>query len=417
MSDFPAPPARFPVRFTGDRRAFWRMLVRGSILLAMTLGIYRFWLTTDIRSSLWSSTEIERDSLEYSGTAVELLIGFLFALAILITVYTAFFIAALDLGTLGELSGIIGFLLLFALGQYAVFRARRYRLSRTILRGLRFHQDGSAIRYAVCAMIWWGVTIVTLGLAYPWKESRLERYKMKHSYYGDLQGRFDGVGFSLFLRGLPMWLLIAIPLLAGLTAIAQSFDIDAVNKIIESGGDDALARIERVSPGLAGAVVFAVTCTAISVLFVLLFYPIFQAMTLRWWLNGVRFDVVTLRSRLGTAQVYGVYLRFAFYALLYVIVLAIVAIPLAIAFGYAVRGEASILRELAVSLAGLAGYVAAMLGLSAIYRATVLFSLWKISVETLEIDNLAALANVKAAGRASSPVGEGLADALHVGGI
>ena len=37
------------------------------------------------------------------------------------------------------------------LGHYAVYRARRYRLSRTVYRGVRFHQEGSAWRYAFCA--------------------------------------------------------------------------------------------------------------------------------------------------------------------------------------------------------------------------------------------------------------------------
>jgi hypothetical protein len=38
-------------------------------------------------------------------------------------------------------------------------------------------------------------------------------------------------------------------------------------------------------------------------------------------------------------------------------------------------------------------------------------------VESLDISNLAVLEQVSAAGRPASPVGEGLADALSVGGI
>ena len=52
------------VRFTGERRAFWGLLVRGAVFLALTLGIYRFWLATDIRRFLWSNTEVAGDSLE-----------------------------------------------------------------------------------------------------------------------------------------------------------------------------------------------------------------------------------------------------------------------------------------------------------------------------------------------------------------
>ena len=90
------------VRFLGQRRVYWRLLIRGGVLLMVTLGIYRFWLATDVRRFLWSNTEIAGETLEYTGTALELLLGFLIAIAILIPVYAGFFLAALDLGTLGS---------------------------------------------------------------------------------------------------------------------------------------------------------------------------------------------------------------------------------------------------------------------------------------------------------------------------
>ena len=43
--------------------------------------------------------------------------------------------------------------------------------------------------------------------------------------------------------------------------------------------------------------------------------------------------------------------------------------------------------------------------------------LWKHSVESLEFSGLEALDRVKASGAVSSALGEGLADALNVGGI
>jgi hypothetical protein len=43
--------------------------------------------------------------------------------------------------------------------------------------------------------------------------------------------------------------------------------------------------------------------------------------------------------------------------------------------------------------------------------------LWKTGFEAIELSGLEALDRVKAVGAASSAVGEGLADALNVGGI
>ena len=45
----PVPAATAGTGFTGDSRAFWRLQLRGSLLLAATLGIYRFWFATDVR--------------------------------------------------------------------------------------------------------------------------------------------------------------------------------------------------------------------------------------------------------------------------------------------------------------------------------------------------------------------------------
>src|SRR5215210_1630909 len=121
----PAPPNG--ARFTGNERAFWRLLIRGAVLLLVTLGIYRFWLATDVRRFLWSNTEVAGDGLEYIGTARELLIGFLMAIAILVPINVAFFLAALGRGWLSQMSGLMALAALALLGQFAVYRARRYR--------------------------------------------------------------------------------------------------------------------------------------------------------------------------------------------------------------------------------------------------------------------------------------------------
>ena len=178
-------------RFVGRGKAFWRLVSRGAVLLMFTLGLYRFWLTTDIRRYLWSNTELAGESFEYAGTAYELLLGFLIALAILVPFYAAFFLLTLAPGNMWSL---LGLLILIFLGQYAVYRARRYRLTRTIYRGVRFHQSGSAFLYSVCAVLWWALIVLSAGLAYPFAQSQLEHFKMRHTFFGNLPGRFEGSG-------------------------------------------------------------------------------------------------------------------------------------------------------------------------------------------------------------------------------
>jgi uncharacterized membrane protein YjgN (DUF898 family) len=415
-SPFDAPPIEPPqspngAHFTGDEKAFWRLLIRGAVLLLVTLGIYRFWLVTDVRRALWNNTEIAGDFLEYIGTARELLLGFLIAIALLVPVNVVFFLATLSGGVIGQLAGTVALAALAALGQFAVYRARRYRLARTVYRGIRFHQTGSAIRYAVCAIFWWAMIGVTLGLAYPFAQASLERFKLRNTHYGDLPGDFTGSGWRLFFRGLLMWAVVMVPLLLGAIMAIGAVDWDAIAEATRRGGDVA-GRIEAANVGPAVAV--ATLSASWSLLAAAVLYPAFQAMVLRWWISGLRFGDLTVASHLRTGAVYSLYFRF-------MVIAVLASVAIAIGGGIAV----AIVRALGASATGsvfgivllVAGYAIVALAYSTIYQATVRWRLWKYGVESLELAGVEVLDRVRAADATGSPVGEGLADALNVGGI
>lgn len=410
------PPGHGRARFLGNERVFWRLITRGSVLLLVTLGIYRFWLATDVRRFLWNNSEIAGDSLEYTGTARELLLGFLIAIALLAPLNVLIFAAAFFGGTVGRLSGIGGLAVLALLGQFAVYRARRYRLTRTVYRGIRFLQTGSAWRYAVCALFWWGMIAITLGLAYPFAQASLERLKMRNTFYGDLPGRFEGSGFRLLFRGFLLWALVMLPFLLGLMAGLGQIDWTAVSEAIDRGGTRGVARLEEAGVFQALAVVGVAVSWAVLVAAVL--YPVFQAMTLRWWISGLRFGELSATSRLRTGAVYGLYMRFVGYALLAGFALGVLSIGVLLVIGgvKAAAGDGRLTEVLTIALP-IGTYVIAALAYSAIYQATVKLRLWKLGIDTLELTGIDVLDRVKASGAASSAVGEGLADALNVGGI
>ena len=397
------------VRFCGDGRVFWRLIARGAVLLMFTLGIYRFWLITDVRSFLWSHTRVDGDTFEYTGTARELLIGFLMAVAILFPLNAAFFIVTLGLG---DGVSLLALPLLALLGPYAVFRARRFRLSRTVYRGVRFHQTGSAWRYAICAVLWWTLIFISIGLAYPFAQARLERFKMRHTFFGNLAGRFEGSGWRLFVRGLALWMLTVVPFVTGIGATLAAIDWDT---IASGTGDDPLSWLD--ASGLAGATVYAVLTGIWLLLSFAILYPIFQAIVLRWWASGLRFGDVAVTSHLRNTQVLAVYARFLGSALLFTLAAGVVVGIGWLSFYLLIGAIDTMMDEIVTTLAALAAYVAAALGYSAIYQATVRLGLWRCVVESLELTNVATLGQVRAAGEAASPVGEGLADALSVSGI
>jgi uncharacterized membrane protein YjgN (DUF898 family) len=399
-------------------------MIRGGVLQAITLGIYRFWLFTDMRRFLWASTEVEGESLEYTGTAVELLLGFLMAIGILIPVYVLLFAASLEFGMLSQLSGIVAFVVLAGFGQYAVYRARRYRLTRTVFRGLRFHQGGSAVRYAVRAMLWWVPIAMTLGLALPWAMANLERYKMRNTFYGDLGGGFAGDGWRLFRRGILVWLLVVGPLVACLAAAVTAIDWPVVARALGRGNlTNVIAAMEgneRTKLGvglLAGGVMW-------SVIIGFVLYPAYQAIVMRWWLGGLRLGGAAGASDLRMRRYYGAYLRFVLYVLLFSIAFFSIATFVAgSVWGGAMLGgridfdKTSLLRDSLAAGSIIVTYVIYILGCSTIYQVIVKMRLWQVAVASALISGIAALDHVQASEATSSAVGEGLADALGAGGI
>jgi uncharacterized membrane protein YjgN (DUF898 family) len=272
--------------------------------------------------------------------------------------------------------------------------------------------------YAAYSMFWWILILATFGLAYPWAQATLERYKMGHTHYGDVRGRFAGSGTRLFFHGLIMWLLVIGPLLVGLVVLTAAVDWKALADAVSAGGENVIGRIESASPDFARAIAFFGLAMLWSGLAAAFLYPVFQAMVLRWWVSGLRFGEMSATSRLRTGQMYGLYLRFVGYALVFSL---IVGTGAGLAFGFftavfkAIGSEQ--LTDIANVVAALVGYVVMMLGYSTIYQVIAKQRLWRLSFETAELSGLQALDNVKAAGAASSAFGEGLADALDVGGL
>jgi uncharacterized membrane protein YjgN (DUF898 family) len=415
------PLSRFAqAHFTGAIPPFRKLVIRGAFLQLLTLGIYRFWLATDMRRFLWANTEIGGESAEYTGTAMELFLGFLIAIAVLVPIYVLIFIGTLELGLLSRLSSVFAFVFLGGFGQYAYFRARRYRLTRTVFRGVRCHQTGSAARYALRSILWGFLVLLTLGLAYPFAQADLERYKMSCTYYGDLQGSFAGRGSSLFLRGVVLWLIIVGPLAASLVIAAIAVDWQSIGDAIAHGASRDIGRVLqsntsfKLAMGILGGGFLWLIFAA------MLLYPAFQAMVLRWWLAGLRFGDAVVSSRLRTRQVYGAYFRYLGYVTLVTIAASLIigvmgGVTAAGIKGFGLKTDAI---TAVVAVAGSAGYVLIALSVWIIYQVAVKLRLWRIMVDSVDIAGLDVIERVQAdATQPSSAVGEGLVDALGAGGI
>lgn len=395
------------VLFTGSRPRFFWALLRGYLLLLPTVGVYRFWLTTWKRRFYWSNTELDGDPLEYTGSALQLLIGFLLALTIFLPLYGVFFY----LSTQNSTTALLGYagvgLLLWFLSGYAIYRARDFRLSRTLWRGIRFDQAGSAWGYAVRRFGWSILMVLTLGLVYPLMAGNLWRYRYNNTWYGDLQLSMSGgartvagpfymvyalvAGLVLALmayavsahafsdngRGLalhPEVILLAIPipliLWAGVywyqarevSRMVSTVSAGAARLLLRLRARDLIGQFVIYSLVLSGAMVALGTVAAVLV--------------------GVLIAVIAAQSPAGTIE-----------DLSHVLAGGGVSVMVTVVFGYlVVLGTFTLLGEV-------------ILG----------FGYWLLVARGLLVTDIDSLGTVRARGEDPALVGEGLADALNVG--
>jgi uncharacterized membrane protein YjgN (DUF898 family) len=391
------PPLPSPVSFSGDRSDFRKLVTRGAALELVTFGFYRFWLATDIRRHMWSHTSVDGDAPEYTGRARELLVGFLFALAILVPIYLAYFIVSIETERYKTFASIPLFLFFYLFGQFAIYRARRYRLTRTVWRGVRFWMDGSGWAYAARAAGWGLLTLLTLGAFWPWREAALERYKMKHCYYGDLEGSFEGRGSELFKRGWKLWLATLSPFILGV-----------VLAVVSAG---------HKAPVAAGVFVLAMLIWVVALPFI---YGAFKAIEWRWWISGVRFGEVSFESDLATNALYGLYWKVIGWLLLIDVAFTAylaACVGLIVGFGDLAHIAARTQGSIAVTAATIVGYLAIIIAVNVVLQVYLLRDVWARVAASTRVYRLDAAANVAAKGDLASALGEGLAGSLDIVGF
>lgn len=211
-------PAIRPSRllFAGRSSELFAIWVVNLLLTVVTLGIYRFWARTRLRRYVWAHMAFDGEPLEYLGTGKELCLGFLKALCVLVPIFALF--AALEFVFIDSpwyvrlAVGIPQYGLIYALYFLGRYAARRYQMSRTAWRGIRFQQTGSPWRYCGMALAGLLLSIATLGLYIPFNSVRLKHYEIEHWRFGNTPFEFRGQGRDLFKPFLIAWLL-ALPTL------------------------------------------------------------------------------------------------------------------------------------------------------------------------------------------------------------
>jgi uncharacterized membrane protein YjgN (DUF898 family) len=187
---------------------FFGLSLLNGLLRILTLGVYHFWGKTEVRQRIWSAVRIDGEPLEYRGTGGELFKGFLIVFLVVVVPLGLIGLLPLLLGGGLGFDALLQFViigLVLVLGGLAMFRARRYRLSRTRWRGIRGGLTGSSLSFA-WTYLWTMMLIpLTLGWIVPWRAVKLHRALFVETQFGDKGFIFTGRSGPLYARYWLVW--------------------------------------------------------------------------------------------------------------------------------------------------------------------------------------------------------------------
>lgn len=392
------------------------LAIKGYLLTLVTLGIYRFWYLTNLRRFFWSHTSVHKSPLEYTGRGLEIFIGFLIAVAVIVPLNFAPLAFVTAFGPGGQLISFVLVPIYAILIFFAFYRSRRYRVNRTLWRGLRAHQTGAGWAYALRALGWVLLGILTLGLIVPIAVTDLYRYRISRMYLGSVPFTFVGDWRMIAKPYFVPWAIFMLPLLlvVGFAAVAT----DAVNVLGEAMRTGEISQQLGERTGEALQVWAAVLAPVLFVwfLFPLLVVPYYYARRTSALFSATQLQGVRCTAHIRARSLYAIY---GLYVLLVVVIFGIGG-GLIGGLGFSIGSSANSGSDPIATILSFGGIfitylvIIILLGIAAVLMLQ--RRIWKLVAGSITILNPELLDEL--AGRmhdAESGFGAGMADALDVG--
>jgi uncharacterized membrane protein YjgN (DUF898 family) len=191
-----AAPCR-PFHFRGDGASVFGIYIVNVLLVLATLGFYTPWARVRTRRYFVGQTEFEGDRFAYHGTGAELFLGYLKAFLVLGLPLMALNVIPLFAGTGELLASLLVYAVTAVFIPLAIVSGRRYRLSRTSWRGIRFSLRASSMDFVKLYLGGALLSVLTLGSYYPAWIARRQAFLVSNMYFGNRRFGFAGDGRPL----------------------------------------------------------------------------------------------------------------------------------------------------------------------------------------------------------------------------
>jgi uncharacterized membrane protein YjgN (DUF898 family) len=302
MTDSPPLSASLPESLTFTyvpRPGLLKIAFVNFVLMLVTLTIYRFWAKTNVRKHIWSCIHINGEPLEYTGTGKELFLGFLVVFGCFIL---PFIILQKGLQIyLGDNDPVVlavsmlFLLFVYSMIGFALYRARKYQLSRTQWRGIRGNLVGSAMTYS---LTYFGSILAktfSFGWATPVMNTVLQEQIISDMRFGDAAFKFKGRAGPLYPTYALCWFLTLFAAVAAIAFVSYEtvtlFGNDIANvfeHIFRRPEDQEPTKSDLTTFGMIMALILGVI--AIYLIVVPMLWAIYTAKEMQTFANYTRFD-------------------------------------------------------------------------------------------------------------------------------
>jgi uncharacterized membrane protein YjgN (DUF898 family) len=197
---------KWQLEFNGQGAELFGIFIKNFMLNVLTLGIYYPWAKARQLRYYYGASRISDSDFQFHGTGKEMLIGLGKAVVVLVFLDLAYegILSVIFNDWLLGLTGILYAFIFFILIMIASVGARRYRMSRTSWRGIRFRFLGTFKDTVFLVSRGWLLSLLSLGFYYPFYLNRFQDYWTSKTTFGNIPFSYDGQGkdvFGIWLKG------------------------------------------------------------------------------------------------------------------------------------------------------------------------------------------------------------------------
>ncbi len=206
------PAQKYALRFHGSGTSFFLIFLKNVLLTLLTFGFYLAWAKTERRKYVWQNFEFHDQHVRYTGTGKELFKGYL----VVALAYLIFFGSSYLAGRVSarlQTTVEIGFgIAIFMVIPSIIYRAHGYLYNRTNWRGIRFGLEPQNGEYTRAFLLGYLFTVLSFGLYLSIMTNRLYRTMTNNTRFGTLEFLYTGTDREVWRMGVSAFFLSILTL-------------------------------------------------------------------------------------------------------------------------------------------------------------------------------------------------------------